>query len=664
MKKLSIKSIIRPASVLAFILALSLVLPACARSEGGEGTPTTGTQTYVEPASKRHNYETQKGSLTVMMYLVGSDLETYLGAASTDLEEILDAELSDDINFIIQYGGAEEWQNDDFTDGGAGRYIVKDGKLELVEDLGTYPMLRTESLAEFLAWGAENYPANRYAAVLWDHGGGTMGGFGIDEMFPGEDLSIDEISKAFKDSDVYFDFVGFDACLMATIEIAYALKDSARYLIASEESEASLGWYYTDWLTALSSDIMMDSEKVGRNIIDGFLDKNDDSSREWGTYMTDEQDVATLSMIDLSLIDDAYEAIKNYLDISHDHLKNDYFSRFAKARINARSFGYDNYEQVDILDYIDQVALSDTFDIERAISNCIIYNNSNISGCNGLAMYYPYHMLEEYSDMESLIADVGFDEDYFEYFNTFCSIMAVGQDGYDTYDDWYSYEDGMDYYSGETLATGELEFVEEFGEWALPISEEEWDVIAKIELEVYVDTGEDYRFMGTDNRYQLNDNDSLRGWYDYQWVTIDGRMVPQYFMEDGYSDDGSYYYSLSYVPAERNGEDIRIILAYYSYDGDVVMAVTGFTYEEDEGTGYEVPVYAFEPGDEIRYYSSMYTYDMEDNGLWYMYDAFTLGEGCFDDLVVEYGEIDVTGIIRYRITDIYTNEHFTEVLTI
>ena len=46
---------------------------------------------------------------------------------------------------------------------------------------------------------------------------------------------------------VKFDFVGFDACLMATYEMAAHMASYADYMVASEELEPGIGWNYQGW---------------------------------------------------------------------------------------------------------------------------------------------------------------------------------------------------------------------------------------------------------------------------------------------------------------------------------------------------------------------------------------------------------------------------------
>ena len=86
-------------------------------------------------------------------------------------------------------------------------------------------------------------------------------------------MTLDEINTALKDAGTKFDFVGFDACLMATYETAIMLNNHADYLIASEETEPGIGWYYTNWLTNLSENTSMPTIEIGQNIIDDFVTK-------------------------------------------------------------------------------------------------------------------------------------------------------------------------------------------------------------------------------------------------------------------------------------------------------------------------------------------------------------------------------------------------------
>ena len=75
---------------------------------------------------------------------------------------------------------------------------------------------------------------------------------------------------------------------MATTETALALSDYADYLIASEETEPGTGWYYTNWLSNLSSNTAISTLDLGKKIVDDFIDESNRSAR--GMRVTEVQE--------------------------------------------------------------------------------------------------------------------------------------------------------------------------------------------------------------------------------------------------------------------------------------------------------------------------------------------------------------------------------------
>jgi len=93
-------------------LAMCLSLAACGGGEealdASENTPpTTSGETKAPDAD-----ELNDGSWAVYWYLCGSDLETNGGFATIDLQEMMEVQLPENINVVIQTGGANVWQND------------------------------------------------------------------------------------------------------------------------------------------------------------------------------------------------------------------------------------------------------------------------------------------------------------------------------------------------------------------------------------------------------------------------------------------------------------------------------------------------------------------------------------------------------------------------
>ena len=160
-----------------------------------------------------------KDTVTVMLYMCGTDLESKAGMATSDIQEILYAEISDKVNIIAETGGTAQWQNNVIKSDTNQRYKLTNDGLELLQDnMGRKSMVDPDTLSDFIKYCKKNYPADRYALIFWDHGGGSLTGYGYDQHFAKDSMTLDEIAKALKNGGCSFDFVGFDACLMATLE--------------------------------------------------------------------------------------------------------------------------------------------------------------------------------------------------------------------------------------------------------------------------------------------------------------------------------------------------------------------------------------------------------------------------------------------------------------
>ena len=234
------------------------------QSAGQGSTQSTGTGgTYNEAAesngsgtvdnevaeSAREKYTRiiggGKDKVTIMVYMCGTDLESNYGMATSDLNEMANATINPNkVNIIVYTGGCARWKNSVVSSNTNQIYRVKSGGVEKLQaDLGSVPMTYADTLSSFITYTRKNYPADRYELILWDHGGGTLSGYGYDEKFRSSgSMMLYDIVKALKNGGTQFDFIGYDACLMANLENAMAIEPFADYLIASEETEPGYGW--------------------------------------------------------------------------------------------------------------------------------------------------------------------------------------------------------------------------------------------------------------------------------------------------------------------------------------------------------------------------------------------------------------------------------------
>ena len=347
---------------------------------------------------------------TVMIYMVGSNLETEREAATNDLEEIQASGIDFQKNNVVVYtGGARKWAANVPCDRnclldlskGSDRWLV--GMTDGSSDMGS-----PETLTEFLQVAAANYPAEHYSLIFWDHGNGPIHGFGVDELFGLDSLQFDEMRKAMDaspfgpDGSARLDWVGFDACLMGSLENAGLWKEYTDYLAASEELEPAGGWDYS-FLQTLNT--TADPVKITGAIADSYY--------EWYTEKTDNN--VTLSVCDLSKTGAVIEAYTDLAKKMETDIQAGSYARIVQIRQKALAFGTSETAGrgggTDLVDLDDMAACfaelygPETEAVRKAVSDMVLTNRSNMEGAAGLSVYFPGENQELYAQADSLFED-------------------------------------------------------------------------------------------------------------------------------------------------------------------------------------------------------------------------------------------------------------------
>ena len=397
-------------------------------SSGWNSGANTGSLDTAVAEGARDKYTKIMGNgedkATVMVYLCGTDLESRSKMATSDLQEMIDATISEDINVIVYSGGCNQWQNRAMSSRTNQIWQIKDeGIVCLEEDLGSYPMTDPDTLSFFIRWCAKNFPANRNSLIFWDHGGGSVSGYGYDEKFPtAGGMSLGEIDKALTEGSVKFDFVGFDACLMATAENALMLAKHADYMIASEETEPGIGWYYTDWLTNYSKDSSRSTLEIGKDIIDSFVDT---CARKVNGQST------TLSIVDLAELEKTIpQTLTDFSVDTYELMKNQEYAKVSKARSGAREFGASSkIDQIDLVHFAKNMGSEEGEELAKAVLGAVKYNrtSSNMANSYGLSIYFPLRKASMVDDAVETYKAIGLDEEYSRCIQAFASMEVSGQ---------------------------------------------------------------------------------------------------------------------------------------------------------------------------------------------------------------------------------------------
>lgn len=183
-----------------------------------------------------------------------------------------------------------------------------------------------QTLVQFVTSAAADYPADHYALVLWNHGGGwraraeqqngqaSFKDVCWDDTSGGDVLYTYELRQAFEEIQTTvgtIDLIGFDACLMAMIEVAYELRNHGDVMVASEEVEPVAGWPYDAVLADLAADPLMTAAQLGQVIVDRYYEEME----WWGGY--------TQSAIDLGELEELANRVDTLAGTLIDHWDDD-----------------------------------------------------------------------------------------------------------------------------------------------------------------------------------------------------------------------------------------------------------------------------------------------------------------------------------------------------
>ena len=394
-------------------------------STGSEVAYKAHQPDYTVAPAARDRYTTLQGNgndtATIMVYMCGADLESKSGMGTSDLQEMLNATISDSVNVIVETGGASYWQNQVVSNSTNQIYQVRSGGLKrLVKQVGKKPMVSPGTLSEFIQYCQKNFPADRYMLIMWDHGGGSITGYGYDELFTSKgSMALDAFNTALSDGDCKFDFIGFDACLMATLETALVTEQYSDYLIASEATEPGTGWYYTEWLTKLSANPSMSTVDLSKIIIDDFVRYSQQNAPSSS---------ATLSLTDLAELSGTVpEAFSTFSEATSDLIENDGFTTVANARSAAKDFSASTrINQIDLIHFAENMNTNESLALAKALQGCVKYNRcgNSITHANGLTIYFPYQSLSKVSTAVNTYEKIGMDDGYTRCIQNFASVAA------------------------------------------------------------------------------------------------------------------------------------------------------------------------------------------------------------------------------------------------
>ena len=669
-----------------------------------------GAANMTVAEGSRAKYTTVKGNnqdtVTIMVYVCGTDLESKNGMATRDIREMLNANYGDNVNIIVYAGGCKQWQENGIgariSNSTNQIYQVKNGQLNPLElNVGNKVMTDPATLTEFINYCKTNFPANRNNLIFWDHGGGSVSGYGYDEKAAKKgSMNLAGINQALQNSGMKFDFIGFDACLMATAETALMLNNYADYLIASEETEPGIGWYYTNWLTKLGSNTSMPTVEIGKNIVDDFVTQ---CAKQCPGQKT------TLSVIDLAEFSKTIpDSLSGFANSVSTLMTNEEYQTVSKARNNTREFATSSkIDQVDLVDLALNMNTEEGKKLADTIKSAVKYNrtSTNMTNAHGVSIFFPYKRTSYVDSACSTYNQIQMDDSYTKCIRQFASLETSGQiagggssssplsslfgsftggsaggadvigsllsgflggggdrsiAGLDSTNTDFMNETDVNtaaqYVAKNQFDSSVLKWTEKDGKYQVDLSDAQWDLINLVDKNIFLDDGEGYIDLGMDNLFSINGN-TLTADSDRDWLAVNGQTVA-YYHTDTLEYNGEDVMT-GYIPAFLNGDRVKLIVRFDNAHkgGYIVGAETDYRNNETDTVAKSLT--EIQNGDKIDFVCDYYTYDGDYQ------DSYMLGEQLTVNGDLTLSNTDVgsgTVKITYCFTDIYNQQYWSEAI--
>jgi hypothetical protein len=336
---------------------------------------------------------------TFMVYInADNNLED---AGIEDVNEMETVGSTEDVNILVQLDRSSGYSNADGNWSGARRYrVTQDNDFnhigsEVLADLGSVDSGDYSTIVDFVAWGEENYPAERYGLVLWDHGWSwyispeesvLTKGISDDEE-TGNSISVAEgdLEEMLRDvteiTGQPLEVLGMDACIMQSWEVAHVSVPYANYYVASQDYEGWDGWNYEGSMQDLVADPGMNGAGLGESIAYRFYQTGD----------------LTQSVIDLSMLPELEEELDNVAQhIMDNNESSAYFQTVRRIYSYDGNWGSD-HDLSALLEGLGSRAQGDGLRSGAQAASAILTqtirsnyaDGERASGANGLNIYSP-----------------------------------------------------------------------------------------------------------------------------------------------------------------------------------------------------------------------------------------------------------------------------------
>lgn len=321
---------------------------------------------------------------------------------SSILDQFRQAQLPDNFTYVVQTGGAKAWKDVQVNPNRTTRFVKKGNELVEVYDAPVSNMGNSETLTDFLKFCQENYPADHTMVILTDHGGAYKG-FGTDEVYDGDMLTLAELTEAFEgaykldEENPPIDLLFFNACIMSNTDVINAMRGVSRYMVAGEEVGLSVYEYYGEWAKLVCEKPNMNAMQLGKALIDCYSVNLTSYAGFIGAPPS-----TGLNLLDMKEAPKVYDAYADFAgtilaDVADNPRLLARLSRNVAESVSLAVNYYKSYNLTDLglwIQGLDDLYPEETATIVDLIDKAVIYKRVDgyLQDAHGISVFYPNYI--------------------------------------------------------------------------------------------------------------------------------------------------------------------------------------------------------------------------------------------------------------------------------
>lgn len=293
----------------------------------------------------------------------------------------------------------------------AQKVVITNGKKTILETIADVDSGLEATFLDACRWALQDFPSDKIAIIAWDHGSGIlnrglfnacMRGFCYDDT-TGNYLNDVQLMNALQilvqeRNGRKIDLFGFDACLMAGIEMMSVLAPFVTTGIASQQTVPGNGYPYDLIINAVTAN--MNSVEFAQQIVASYE-----------SYYKASQEGYTLSACNLSVINQLLNSIDVLSNQLNQLLSND-DGTFENIIAQSTNSYFDEATYMDFVNFLSTLQANsaqmnlDNVTFEQLNSNInacldavkasVVANvtSNTLSHATGLSIYFPQNIVE------------------------------------------------------------------------------------------------------------------------------------------------------------------------------------------------------------------------------------------------------------------------------